>query len=177
MQGVVRRMLAVAAGCGAAALLASGAVAATPQSAFLPKPPFAGPAQLVRFGNVVSLARAHGRWEARVDPAEFLTGETANHAAAADGVVAPGEPVPNDNYVRFEGHRLLTYLVKPTADVTVVTNDSKTGIRATPITVAELAQVVSGHNPRLRPLFEPRNGFWLRVASDTILALDQQYTP
>jgi hypothetical protein len=177
MKGVVKRMPVVAAGCGAAALLASVALGAPPRSAFLPRPPFAGPAQIVRFGYVVSLARVHGRWEARVDPAEFLGGETAERAAAADGAVAPGEPVPNDFYVRFEGHKLLTYLVKPTAHATVVTNRGATGIEATPVTVAELAQIVRGRNPQHRPLFEPKNGFWLRVANDTILALDQQYTP
>jgi hypothetical protein len=165
-----------AAAVAVAAFLASAAGAAAP-SPFLPKPPFAGPSQVVRFAYVVSVTRADGRWQARVDPAEFLTGTTANRAAADDGVIAPGDAVPNDNYVRSESHRLLTYLVKPGAHVTVVTNSASTGIRATPVTVAELARIVRGGNPQHRALFEPKNGFWLRIASDTILALDQQYTP
>ena len=49
----------------------------------------------------------------RFDPAWFLSGETANRAAAEDGAVPPGQPVPNDNYRVEEGHRLLTYLVRP----------------------------------------------------------------
>ena len=171
----MRPIQSTAAACAAAAILATAAAAATP-SPFLPKPPFAGPSQVVHFAYVVSLTRTGGRWQARVDPAEFLTGTTANRAASDDGVISPGDAVPNDNYVRSEGHRLLSYLVKPGAHVTVVTNGARAGIRATPVSVAELARIVRGGNPRHRALFEPKNGFWQRIANDTILALDQQYT-
>jgi hypothetical protein len=71
---------------------------------------------------------------------------------------------------------MLSYLVPRAAHVTVITNPG-TGPRATLISVAELAQIVKGRNPNKRPLFEPKNGFWIRVAGDTVLALDQQYTP
>jgi hypothetical protein len=165
-----RPILTAAAAFVAAATLASAASAAAP-SPFLPKPPFAGPTQVVRFAYVVSLARSGGRWRARVDPAEFLTGATASRAAADDGAVSPGQPVPNDNYVRSEGHRLLSYLVAPGAHATVVTNSAGTGIRATPVPVAELARIVRGGNPRHRALFEPKNGFWLRIANDTVLVV------
>jgi hypothetical protein len=43
--------------------------------------------------------------------------------------------------------------------------------------VAEFAQIVQGKNPKHRQLFEPKAGFWLRVASDNVLSLDQQYQP
>jgi hypothetical protein len=71
------------------------------------------------FGHIASLERKNGRYEMRFDPAWFTSGVTANTAAAEDGVVEPGEPVPNDNYRIDEGHRLLTYLVSPTAHITV----------------------------------------------------------
>ena len=59
--------------------------------------------------------------------------------------------------------------------MTVIT----TGLHATRIPVSELAQIVAGKNPKHRSLFEPKNPFWIRVASDTALALalDQQYSP
>ena len=72
------------------------------------------------FGHVKSLTRSTGRWVMRFDPEWFTSGLTANVAAAEDGVVQPGEPVPNDNYRIDEGHRLLTYLVAPSARVTVI---------------------------------------------------------
>lgn len=159
-----------------AAPAASVANIAPPVTAFLPQPPFAAPRQIVFFGRVKSLTRSGSRFVMRVDPAVVLTGVTANRAAVEDKVIAPGEVVPNDGYVRDEGHRLLSYLVPRTAHVTVITNPG-TGPRATPISVAELAQIVKGRNPNKRPLFEPKNGFWIRVAGDRALALDQQYSP
>ena len=85
----------------------------------------------------------------RFDPAWFTSGLTASTAAAEDGVVEPGEPVPNDNYRIDEGHRLLTYVVAPHARVTVLTrhgNPAQFG--ATRITVPQLAQLVRGREAR-----------------------------
>jgi hypothetical protein len=131
------------------------------------------PRQLVFFGNVEMLMRAGGGYVMRVDPAAFLSGLTATRAAIEDRVIEPGENVPNDYYIRNESPRRLTYRISATARVTVITK----GIHATRISVSELAQIVRGKNPRNRPLFEPENGFWIRVAGDRALALDQQYTP
>jgi hypothetical protein len=156
--------------------LASSATVAVQRSPFLPTPPLAGPRETVFYGRVVSLVRKGARYEARVDPALFLGGVTANRAAADDGVISPGDSVPNDHYVRDESHKLLTYLVPATAHVTMVGN-SGSGIFAQPVSVAELAQIVKGKNPKHRPLFEPKNPFWIHVATDTVLSLDQQYSP
>jgi hypothetical protein len=113
----------------------------------------------------------------RFDPAWFTSGATANAAAAEDGVVEPGEPVPNDNYRVEEGHRLLSYFVAADAHVTVLTRKGDAAnFGATPITVAELAQLVNGEKPV--ELFEPLDtGVWIRVNIDTVCALDQQYQP
>jgi hypothetical protein len=132
------------------------------------------PSELVQFGYIKSMTRKGGGYEMRFDPAWFLLGETANVAAAEDGAVEPGEPVPNDNYRLDEGHRLLTYVVPANARVTALTN----GVDGTRITVSELAQLVQGKNPFPRPLFEPiKTGFWIRVRIDTVRSLDQQYLP
>jgi hypothetical protein len=158
-----------------AAVSASSRLSAEPPSPFLPQPPLAPPHELVFYGHVTSVTRSGGRWLARVDPALFLVGLTANRAAVADKAIAPGDSVPNDNYVRDESRRLLTYRVSPSARITVVTNAG--AIVATRVGPAELGQVVQGRNPRHRTLFEPKNGYWIRVAGDTIRSLDQQYTP
>jgi hypothetical protein len=129
------------------------------------------------FGHIASLRRTSGRYELRFDPAWFTSGVTANTAAAEDGVVTPGEPVPNDNYRIDEGHRLLTYLVAPKARVTVLTRrGDPAGFGATPISVATLAKLVHGAQPIA--LFEPLStGVWLRVRVDTACSIDQQYQP
>ena len=129
------------------------------------------PGESVQFGHIESLTPKGTGYELRFDPALLLSGETANVAAAEDGAVAPGEPVPNDNYVIDEGHRLLTYIVPANAKVTVLA----TSPESTPITVAELAQIVAGDH---KPLWEPiETGFWLRARIDTVRSLDQQYKP
>jgi hypothetical protein len=130
--------------------------------------------EIAQFGYVKSLEHKGSGYEMRFDPALMLSGETANVAAAEDGAVPAGEPVPNDNYVVDEGHRLLTYEVPADAHVTALTK----GVGGSPITVAQLAQLVRGENPFPKPLFEPiTTGFWIRVQIDTVRALDQQYRP
>jgi hypothetical protein len=128
------------------------------------------------FGHVASLERAGDHFELRFDPAFFTSGVTANTAAAEDGAVEPGQPVPNDNYVVDESHRLLTFLLPDTAPVTVLTQGGPGPLGQTPITVDELDRIVNG-GPH-RPLFEPlESGVWIRVHVDTVCALDQQYRP
>ena len=129
------------------------------------------PLEHVEFGYIKSLEQKGAGYELKFDPAWFLSGETANKAAAEDGAVPPGEPVPNDNYVVDEGHRLLTYRVAPDAKVTVLVD----GPESEPITVAELARIVNGDH---KPLWEPIDtGFWIRYRIDTVHSLDQQYRP
>jgi hypothetical protein len=129
------------------------------------------PIEQVQFGYIKSLERKGSGYELTFDPAWFLSGETASKAAAEDGAVEPGEPVPNDHYVVDEGHRLLTYKVSPDAKVTVLV-DSPNSV---PITIAELAQIVGGNH---KPLWEPiETGFWIRSRNDTVRSLDQQYRP
>ena len=98
-------------------------------------------------------------------------------SAAEDGVVAPGEPVPNDNYRVEEGQRLLTYLVPSSAHVTVLTREGDpAGFGATAISVPELADLVAGKKPV--ELYEPLDsGIWARYRIDTVCALEQQYQP
>jgi hypothetical protein len=147
-----------------------------PVSAFLPKGMF-GPRQLVFFGYVKSLTRSGGRYSARVDPTFMLTGITASTAAVEDGVLRPGEPVPNDYYDRNESARQLKYIVPANAHVTVIVNRGE-GPRSEVVPVSEFAQIVKGKNPRHRPgLWGPGSGFWIRAQGDTALALDQAYRP
>jgi hypothetical protein len=129
------------------------------------------------FGHIKSLTPQGDHFEMRFDPAWFTSGVTANTAAAEDGAVEPGQPVPNDNYVIEEGHRLLTYVVPSSAHVTVLTRGGDpVNFGATPITVSELERIVNGG--KHRPLFEPlESGVWIRVHVDTACSLDQQYRP
>jgi hypothetical protein len=132
------------------------------------------PGQQVQFGHIRSLRLKGSRYLMRFDPEWFLTGVTANTAASEDGVVSPGEPVPNDNYRVDEGHRLLTYYVPTDARVRVLTSGAH--LDGSPITVAQLAQIVAGKKPV--SLFEPiSTGFWIQIDIDTVRSIKQQYVP
>ena len=129
------------------------------------------------FGHIAALARKGDDYELRFDPAWFTSGVTANMAAAEDGAVEPGQPVPNDNYVVDESHRLFTYLVPTDAQATILVNND-TGFLSTPISVSELAQIVATGESSRDKLFEPLDsGVWIRYHIDTVCSLDQQYRP
>lgn len=141
-------------------------------SGFLLLPPAAPAGHMTFYGHIATLTHRGGRYLMRFDSAWFTSGITASRAALQD---TGSRDVPNDNYVIEEGHRLLTYVVSPTARVTVLTNNGS-GINSTPIGVAELARIVNGG--RHRKLFEPlASGVWIRVRIDTVRELDQQYKP
>jgi hypothetical protein len=126
------------------------------------------------FGHLRSLVRVGDHYVLRFDPAWFTLGATANDAAAQDGVVAPGEPVPNDNYVVDESHRTYLYIVPSTARVKVLTPNAY--LTGSPVSVKALAQLVAGKHPV--KLFEPLDtGFWIRFHVDTVCSLQQQYQP
>jgi hypothetical protein len=146
-------------------------------SPFLPTPPGSGPRQLLIYGHVKLVTPKGARFEVRVDAAEYLSGETANRAAIEDKVIPAGDVVPNDHYIREDGHKLLTFKVPANAHVTVIVNNGAAGFSAPSISMSELRQIVQGKNPSHRKLFEPKNAFWIRVASDTALSFDQQYSP
>jgi hypothetical protein len=169
---IVAMLALAAAGCGGTgAATRTVTVAGPAQSA-------AGqPREIAQFGYIKALTRTGSGFELRFDPAWFLSGATANTAAAEDGAVDPGQPVANDNYVLDEGHRLLRYAVPANAQVTVLTREGKPEqLGATPITVAELARIVNGGAHR--PLFEPLDsGIWIRVHVDTVCSVEQQYQP
>jgi hypothetical protein len=164
--------LAAAAGCGSTRAATKTVTVAGPA-----KSSAGQPREIAQFGYIKSLTRKGSGFELRFDPAWFLSGQTANAAAAEDGAVDPGQPVPNDNYVVEEGHRLLTYAVPANAQVTVLTREGKPEqLGATPITVSELERIVNGGQHR--PLSEPiTTGFWIRIDIDTVRSLDQQYHP
>jgi hypothetical protein len=121
-------------------------------------PPASAAGEQTLYGHVRSLVRKGRRFELRFDPAWLLTGVTATRASLED---TGSSDVPNDTYTRDESHRLLTFLVPPTARVTVLAR----GTCSARTTVAKLAASRS------------RVTFWIRVRGDTVRSIDQPYHP
>jgi len=135
------------------------------------------PRQWTEFGHIRTLRLADGRWFMQFDPEWFLSGKSASKAAAEDGVIPPGQPMPNDNYRVEDGHRTFTYIVPADARVTVITNRGNPAqLGSTPISVAELAKIVDGTSTM--KLFEPLDtGVWITIRGDRAVAIDHQYQP
>ena len=161
-------LLALVAGCGGTT---TKTVTKTVTVDNTSKKGLGAPGEAVQFGYLKSLTKKGSSYELRFDPALFLSGETASVAAAEDGAVEPGQPVPNDYYVVDEGHRLLTYRVPADAKLTVVA----LGPKNIPVTIEALAKMVAGK--QAAPWLPIASGFWLRSRIDTVRSLDQQYRP
>jgi hypothetical protein len=159
----------VATGCGSTKTVTRTVTVGATSNSLAP------PTELTQFGHIKSLKRKGNGYVMRFDPALLLSGVTANAVAAEDGAVAPGEPVPNDNYRLDEGHRLLTFLVPSDTHVTVITGGAGP-VGSTSIDVAELERIVNG-GKHLK-LFEPLvTGVWIRYRIDTVRSIAQQYQP
>jgi hypothetical protein len=126
------------------------------------------------FGYVSSVTQKGRDYRLRFDPAFFLTGLTATVAAVQDGAIKPGDPVPDDYYIRNPEHSLLTFKLPANAHLTVLVN-----LGTTKISVAYLAQALKVSKPcgRMRLRQPCRLGFWLSYSGDTVKSLDQQYQP
>jgi hypothetical protein len=134
------------------------------------------------YGRVTSLVRSGAHYELRLDPSWFLSGVTANTAAAEDSgthcLPSACSPVANDNYTVDEGHRTLAFIVPADVHGTVLVQRAMPGspFPASSITVGQLAQIVAGRSTL--KLFEPlTSGVWVLVHIDTVRSFAQQYRP
>jgi len=167
--GVAALLLLAVAGCGSTKTVTRTVTVSTTAG-------LGPPSEQTQFGYISKLTKKGDGYLMRFDPALLLSGVTANTAAAEDGAVEPGEPVPNDNYRLNETHRLLTYVVPANAHVTVLTRNGQGSLGETVIDVDELSKIVNGGSHV--KLFEPlATGVWLRVHIDTVRTIDQQYQP
>jgi hypothetical protein len=163
-----RAGILAAAPAAAAALSVSGLAVAS-------LPLFSPPKVLTQFGYVRTITKTRSAYTLRFDPALWLEGRTADAAAAEDGAINPGQPVPNDYWIRNPDHKLLTYNLPANAHVTILVD-----LQTTKVSVATLAQLLKtatgcAGKYQLRP--PCRLGFWLGYSIDTVRSLDQQYQP
>ena len=164
-------VVAVVSGCGSTTTVTETVTVSSSEPSGL-----GPPRERVEFGHIKSLTRSGDRTEMRFDPALILSGEAANVAAAEDGVVAPGEPVPNDNYTVDESPRAYTYLVAKDVKVTLLVRTSPEKWGPTPVTLAQLEAILDGTSDL--DLFEPLDtGVWITIDVDTVRGVYQQYKP
>ena len=114
------------------------------------------------------------------DRAEWLTGPEANRAAAADGVVAPGEGVPNDYYIRNPDKQAQALPVDPVAQIQGSTPDSH--LRANyrppcdscttfPLEQDEFFAAWTGQGRGAS------GKYWVTITDGRVVAIEEQHTP
>lgn len=174
--GATAALVLVTAGCGGGQTTTVAVTVTTSETVTVTAPgsePGLGPpGERTEYGHIVSLERSGDGYTMTFDPALFLTGEAANAAAAEDGVVAPGEAVPNDNYAVDETHRAFTFPVAADAAVTVLVR----GGEPEEITVEELARALRQGGSGT--MWDPHTtGTWITTDIDTVVEIRQQYHP
>lgn len=131
------------------------------------------------YGHIVSMKQsAGGGYLMQFDPAWYLSGITANVAAAQDEHIACAPeacaPVPDDHHIVDESHRALTFIVPAATRGAVLTR--KDYLNGVQISATELAGVVAGTSAL--KLFEPlASGVWITVHIDIVTSFRQQYQP
>jgi hypothetical protein len=129
-----------------------------------------------QFGYIRSVSTAGPVATLTFDEAEFLTGDEAQRAAEQDGVVAPGEHVPNDYYIRNP--------VKSTETLRVAT-DAKITARRCPLcrkgqpgNVDDfLGSFMKTGQTYADPYRGAKSQYWLKIEDGAVVAIDEQYLP
>jgi hypothetical protein len=163
----------VAAGCGG-----GGAEKAAPeptQTSTQPAPP-PGPSPTEHFGYIRSVSTAGPAATLAFDEAQFLTGQAAQKAAEEDGVVAPGETVPNDYYIRNRDQ---------TTQTLRIANDAKITAKRCPLCRhgrdGQLGPFLASFMQGRQTFADPYRGkyslYWLTIKDGEVAAVDEQYVP
>ena len=101
-----------------------------------------------------------------LDLAQWFSADAADAAAAEDGVIAAGEQVENDFYIRNVSDRVRVMPVAGDAATQVV--DWANCCELVPSTVDALAA---------RGFAENHDAFWVDVSAGSVVRLDEQYRP
>ncbi len=112
------------------------------------------------------------------DEAEFLTGDAGLEAARADGFIAPGEPLPNDYYIRNPSRA--TARIPVGRDVAVTTVTCRDGCRDIPGDLAGLLRSFTDPPSEPSLLDEYRGAasqYWITIRSGEVVAIEEQYLP
>ena len=163
----------VAAGCGGGA---ADKAAPEPTQTSTQPAPTPGPSPAEQFGYIRSVSTAGPAATLAFDEAEFLTGDAAQKAAEEDGVVAPGETVPNDYYIRNRDQ---------TTQTLRIANDAKITAKRCPLCRhgrdgqldSFLASFMKGRQTFADPYRGKYSLYWLTIKDGEVAAIDEQYVP
>lgn len=130
------------------------------------------------FGYVQAVDASATPATIQVDVAEFLIGEAANTAAVEDGVIAEGEAVPNDYYIRNPAKDVLTLDVAGDVRVThIQCPDSCTEGVPGQFEAFAASFDDTGEKTLLDEYRGSQSQYWITVRDGEVVAIDEQYLP
>jgi hypothetical protein len=129
-----------------------------------------------QFGYIRSVSTAGPSATLAFDEAEFLEGKEAQRAAEEDGVIKPGEPVPNDYYIRNPDKSTQTLPIATDAKITArrcsLCRNGQPG---------NLEDFLASFMKTGQTYADPYRGaeaqYWLTIEDGTVVAIDEQYVP
>src|SRR5262245_64633258 len=129
-----------------------------------------------QFGYIRSVSTAGPAATLAFDEAEFLTGQEAQRAADEDGLIQPGEPVPNDYYIRNPDKSTQTLPIANDAMITAhrcsLCRNGQPG---------NLEDFLASFMKTGQTFEDPYRGaeglYWLTIEDGTVVAIDEQYVP
>ena len=129
-----------------------------------------------QFGYIRSVSTAGPAATLAFDEAEFLTGDEAQRAAEEDGVVQPGEPVPNDYYIRNPDKTTETLPIATDAKITA--RRCSLCRKGQPGDLEDfLASFMKTGQTYADPYRGAKSLYWLTIEDGTVVAIDEQYLP
>lgn len=129
-------------------------------------------------GDMFAFISAVDGDEIIIDPAALLTGDDAREAAVEDGVILPGQDLPNDLYIRNGEPGPLSIGVA-TDVVTVLTFDASGNVTETEIGLAQLATAFGGEHIGV-PIYGLESDAFpvtLTIEDNVVTAITQVYLP
>jgi hypothetical protein len=140
------------------------------------------------FGYVRAVDGASKPPTVSFDVAQFFFGKDAQTAAERDGVVPPGEPVPNDHYQRNPDTKAQALTVAPNASVTaagpvsrLITNQAarsrcRSGCEngVVPVSPPEFFAAFEKKRYGMTAAGDP---VWVTIRDGLVVRIDEQYFP
>jgi len=125
------------------------------------------------FGSLIALGAIQKPPRLLIDIEQWFTDQEAIAAAIEDGVIAPGEIIPNGYYIRNENPRWRTIEIDPATGVTLKTYPFADPSQPTTIALDEFGELFSAYEGR----FLPSSPYWIAVEDGTVVAIEEQFIP
>jgi hypothetical protein len=114
----------------------------------------------------------------KIDYVDFLVGAAADSAAIADGVIAAGEHVDNDYYVRNNSTKLRTFDVSNSVAITTYSRVDPIDVADPPVSWNTFYDFWNLIGPPLPEDMGMSEGlWWIERDGNTIISIEQQWVP